>query len=78
MASPWEKSYIKSAPNYRGDWKVPEGNIFVLGDNRNNSSDSHSWGFVPLENIIGKAEFVYWPPEQWQILNPSTASAASP
>ncbi len=72
------ESYIMADPNYQGTWQVPEGNLFVLGDNRNNSSDSHSWGFVPLENIIGKAEVVYWPPERWQILNPSTASAASP
>jgi signal peptidase I len=75
---PLSESYIMADPNYQGTWQVPEGNLFVLGDNRNNSSDSHSWGFVPIENVIGKAEVVYWPPEQWQILDPSTASAASP
>lgn len=53
--------YISAAPEYEGVWVVPEDQLFVLGDNRNPSADSHVWGFVPLENLIGKAFAVYWP-----------------
>ncbi len=61
--------YIAAAPAYESEWTVPEASLFVLGDNRNNSSDSHNWGTVPMENVIGKAVFVYWPPEKWGAVN---------
>ena len=60
-----DEPYIADAPNYSGEWDVPSDTYFVLGDNRNNSSDSHSWGFLPDENLLGKALFVYWPPADW-------------
>lgn len=57
-----EEPYISAPPEYEGTWSVPEVSLFVLGDNRNPSADSHVWGFVPLQNVIGKAFAVYWPP----------------
>jgi len=60
-----DEPYIQAAPTYGGNWTVPEGEYFVLGDNRNNSSDSHQWEYLPVENILGKALVIYWPPSDW-------------
>ena len=60
--------YINAPPAYNGTWPVSEGELFVLGDNRNDSRDSHQWGLLPIENVIGRAVLIYWPPEQWQVI----------
>jgi signal peptidase I len=60
-----EKGYtIKPDFGNYGPVVVPEGNYLVLGDNRNNSEDSRFFGYVPRANIIGKAIFIYWPPQR--------------
>lgn len=64
-----EEPYIAAPPIYNNTWVVPEGQLFVLGDNRNESKDSHEWGMLPMENIVGKAILIYWPPTQWQFID---------
>ncbi|MFQ5921341.1 MAG: signal peptidase I [Anaerolineales bacterium] len=53
--------YLAVPPAYNDQWHVGLDEVFVLGDNRNNSSDSQNWGALALEDIIGKAFLVYWP-----------------
>ncbi len=73
-----EEPYIVSPPAYDGQWIVPSDHIFVLGDNRNRSSDSHSWGFVPFKNVLGKAVLVYYPFSDWKIFDNNQAVLAAP
>ena len=60
---PMDEPYLKNKHivyEY-GPAQVPPENLFVLGDNRNNSEDSSIWGFLPAENVRGKVIFRYWP-----------------
>lgn len=55
---------------YQGEsrWEIPPDYLFVLGDNRLGSSDSRSWGLVPIDNVVGKAMFTYWPVSEWGVV----------
>jgi signal peptidase I len=62
---PIVEKYIAEPPKYQwGPYRVPENEYFVMGDNRNNSNDSSRWGFLPKQNIIGRAVVRFWPLER--------------
>jgi signal peptidase I len=52
--------------NYRA--KIPSGFYLMLGDNSPSSSDGRIWGFVPKENLVGRASVIWWPPSRWRII----------
>lgn len=61
---PLTETYILASPNYEmNPVTVPDNALFVMGDNRNDSNDSHVWGFLPIENVIGHATLRFWPPD---------------
>ena len=66
---PTNEPYIYAPPAYEGTWQVSPGELFVLGDNRYDSRDSHQWGLLPIDKVIGRAVLIYWPPKEWQVIN---------
>jgi signal peptidase I len=68
---PVQEPYVNGVP--QGDFgpvTVPEDAVFVMGDNRNNSEDSRSFGALKKEQIVGQAVLIYWPPQRMRLLLP--------
>ena len=73
------ENYIQERPQYQLDTVVvPPDQYMVLGDNRNNSYDSHYWGFVPKDKIIGRAVIRFWPLDRLGGIKPDEATKELP
>jgi len=65
-----KEPYLAAAPQYEmPSRKLGAGEYFMMGDNRNNSNDSHAWGPLDRERIIGRAEILFWPAQRFQIFH---------
>lgn len=75
---PLDEPFLRDRPIYNYPRKtVPPGEYFVLGDNRNNSHDSHVWDWLPRRYIVGKAWVSYWPAATWGVLRHNSVQLAS-
>ena len=72
-----DEPYIAAPPTSGGTWTLAPDQFFMMGDNRNNSSDSRAWGPLDKKFIVGKMILIYWPPANWG-LTPHYTYAATP
>ncbi len=75
VPKPWQRNRLdapdadQATLNAAASGAVPAGQLLMLGDHRSHSLDGHFWGFVPRQNVVGKAVCVFWPPKRLGLLD---------